>query len=850
MNNAEIGVVLSGNDAGLLATINSSTGALGTFAETATASGEEASAGLAVAADGAYDLDAAFRSLLVEAGGAGFLLDSTGKAAAGAGAMAADGSVGFDALGGSMLKSLAPIAGLFVAYEGIKSVISAGISSADEWDSAQSQINNTIANGANATGLNTKQLEAMAEATSAGLPISQASQLAAEQILMTYNTLGKEVYPLVSSQVANVATAMANTRGQTVASATDMTNAAKLLGKGFEDPATGMTALTRVGIKFSEQQTDQVKAMEAAGNLVGAQKQMYSDLSDIVAGKAAASADTYQGKVALLTVAFQNWSRVIVTDVESALEKIGVVLVNVGVFIAKHQALVVALTIVLGILATVITASVIVALVNMVVGFIAAQVAIIANTVATIALGVANGVAAAAIGVAVAAQWLFNGAMEANPIAIIILAIIALIAVVVLIATHWKQTTEIFQDGINFIKTIFNDVVNFIESIWNDVVSFFETVVDSIVGFFQGVWDGIVTVFDAVTGFFKKWGLDILAVIFLPFSIAIGLIIMNWKPISAFFTGIWNGIKAVFGAVSGFFVGIFQREVAGLEVLWNGVVAFFKAIWDGIVAVFTPVIGFFVGLFETEIKGIEIVWNDLVSFFGTVWNGIVAVFIPVISFISGIFQGAWNGIIAIFTPIVNWFSSLFTNAWNGIKVAFGAVGSFFQGVWNTIVGLFTSIGTAVGNAIGGAFQSVVNTIISTAVGIINGFIGAIDTVIDIINHIPGVKVGKLTPLPVPKFATGGIVPGDSPSGDQTLIAANSGEMVLNTQQQSKLFDMLNGNSTPAGGTGAGNVVVTFNNATINLQGSEAVQQFFAMQGRNTELAGMGLTTLTPPRTAS
>lgn len=44
----------------------------------------------------------------------------------------------------------------------------------------------------------------------------------------------------------------------------------------------------------------------------------------------------------------------------------------------------------------------------------------------------------------------------------------------------------------------------------------------------------------------------------------------------------------------------------------------------------------------------------------------------------------------------------------------------------------------------------------------------------------------------PHFATGGIVPGNSPVGDRVQIMANSGEMVLNGPQQKQLFEMANG----------------------------------------------------------
>lgn len=48
---------------------------------------------------------------------------------------------------------------------------------------------------------------------------------------------------------------------------------------------------------------------------------------------------------------------------------------------------------------------------------------------------------------------------------------------------------------------------------------------------------------------------------------------------------------------------------------------------------------------------------------------------------------------------------------------------------------------------------------------------------------------------IPKFAKGGIVKGGSAHGDQTLIRANAGELVLNKGQQATLFNLLNGQSS-------------------------------------------------------
>ena len=54
--------------------------------------------------------------------------------------------------------------------------------------------------------------------------------------------------------------------------------------------------------------------------------------------------------------------------------------------------------------------------------------------------------------------------------------------------------------------------------------------------------------------------------------------------------------------------------------------------------------------------------------------------------------------------------------------------------------------------------------------------------------------------PPPVFAAGGIVPGNSFSGDNVPALVNSGEMILNQGQQQTLFGIANGNKPQGGGT--------------------------------------------------
>lgn len=79
---------------------------------------------------------------------------------------------------------------------------------------------------------------------------------------------------------------------------------------------------------------------------------------------------------------------------------------------------------------------------------------------------------------------------------------------------------------------------------------------------------------------------------------------------------------------------------------------------------------------------------------------------------------------------------------------------------------------------------------------------------------------------IPKFATGGIVPGTSFTGDKVPALLNSGEMILNGMQQSSLFRILNGGAyaslgnkiAPSGNNDSSPANVTFRIHGRDLEG--------------------------------
>ncbi|MDP8930458.1 MAG: phage tail length tape measure family protein [Actinomycetota bacterium] len=78
---------------------------------------------------------------------------------------------------------------------------------------------------------------------------------------------------------------------------TDAKGAALQLGKALNDPIKGITALSRAGVSFTEQQKEQIKTLVASGDVLGAQKIILAELTKQVGGAAEAYGKTFLGSI-------------------------------------------------------------------------------------------------------------------------------------------------------------------------------------------------------------------------------------------------------------------------------------------------------------------------------------------------------------------------------------------------------------------------------------------------------------------------------------------------------------------------------------------------------------------------
>ena len=278
---------------------------------------------------------------------------------------------------------------------------------------------------------------------------------------------------------------------------------------------------------------------------------------------------------------------------------------------------------------------------------------------------------------------------------------------------------------------------------------------------------------------------------------------------------IFDGFKetgdALMNIISTLFMAMLDSIVAILKLIWDSIASIFQGIWDSIVAIFTPLGEWF----SERWNDITTVLADVAKWFGDMfqkaWNALTNVF----SSIGTWFGERWNDVTTALANVATWFGNIFKTAFEAVKNAFSTIGSFFSGVWTTVKNIFVNAGQMVGSAVGGAFKSAVNAVLGTIENVVNGFVGMINGVIGMINKIPGVSLGSIGYVSLPRLARGGIV--DNPT--VAMIGEAGKEVVMPLENTGFLQTMgrivggavvnaLGGGLPQSGGfSGSGDIVI-------------------------------------------
>jgi phage-related protein len=228
------------------------------------------------------------------------------------------------------------------------------------------------------------------------------------------------------------------------------------LGKALENPIKGIAALAKSGVTFTDQEKEKIKTLVESNNLLAAQDIVLAAIEKQVGGTSEASASSFDKMKFSLAGISDTFGELVLP----AIDKFAVVLQNVSGFVSENEKAVGILVLAIGGLA-----------------------------LAVLAVNAAMKVYQATLLVVKAAQFALNLVMSANPIALVVLAIAALVAAFVVAYNKSETFRNIINGLFSAIKTGVTASVDFLKGYLNTVL-----------GFYKGIFNGIATLWNNSVG--------------------------------------------------------------------------------------------------------------------------------------------------------------------------------------------------------------------------------------------------------------------------------------------------------------------------------------------------------------
>lgn len=383
------------------------------------------------------------------------------------------------------------------------------------------------------------------------------------------------------------------------------------------------------------------------------------------------------------------------------------------------------------------------------------------NAIAMAAFKAAQLAGAAATWVMNAAQTALDFVLDANPIILIVTALVALGVGLYEAYEHSTTFRDIVNAAFKEVKAVALDVFHALETAFGDVW-----------GALQDAWDTVgKPIFDVMSDIFSVW-VDMTKVELL-------IVIVTWGLVWTALQDAWNDVgKPVFGAI----------ETAA-KYLWSQVQSIFnlwldqwKLLWSALEAVWNTVGAPIVDAIRTAF---DAVWSALQTAWNAVETGVFDAMQDTWSTMWSALQTIWN---SVGKPIFDAIQTASSGVGNGLQWAYNNV---LKPVGNSIAGVWSAISNGWNTMVGG-LGAVGSAIEKPIVSAVNGMISVINEVIGGLNHISvtvpswsPIDSGKtfgihLSTIPSIKLAEGATVkatPGGTPvilgegGADETVVDA-------------------------------------------------------------------------------
>lgn len=186
-------------------------------------------------------------------------------------------------------------AGFFGLYQGVEFVKSS-VEAYNNVEKSLSQLRAGLESTHGAAGVTYEELTEGAERFAASTIYNKETLLDMQAQLLSFPEVTKETFADAEQAIMDLATRTGHS----------LHDVSIMVGKALGDPTKGITALRRVGVEFSQSQTEVIKKLAETGHVAQAQKMILKELSREYAGSTAAASATDGGKLEILKHQFDE----------------------------------------------------------------------------------------------------------------------------------------------------------------------------------------------------------------------------------------------------------------------------------------------------------------------------------------------------------------------------------------------------------------------------------------------------------------------------------------------------------------------------------------------------------------
>jgi len=192
--------------------------------------------------------------------------------------------------GHSSLNLMGTLFNLQFAYQMLVVPIGNIVKGMFDYQAIQTQTNAVLKSTKGISGETAGSIAALAESFARLTLFSRDSVQSVENILLTFPSISKNIFPQTTQAVLDLSQAMHQ----------NLKQSAIEVGKALDDPARGLTNLRRIGVQFTDAQAAVIKQLVATGHTAEAQKLILQELNKEFGNSAKAAGQTFGGQLAIL----------------------------------------------------------------------------------------------------------------------------------------------------------------------------------------------------------------------------------------------------------------------------------------------------------------------------------------------------------------------------------------------------------------------------------------------------------------------------------------------------------------------------------------------------------------------